>query len=75
MLVLAVEDDGRGFDPQAPGTGAGLANLRSRVAALEGRIAWTAGPEGVGTRVNVRLPLAGAGQAADGLSPRRAPAP
>lgn len=57
-LVLAVADNGCGFDPSAPpAKGNGLANLRSRLADLGGqcRILSAAGQ---GTTVEMRLPLA-----------------
>jgi signal transduction histidine kinase len=54
-LVLTVEDDGRGFDPSAPTTGAGLANLRDRVESVGGTLS-TASAHGGGTRVEAVLP-------------------
>ncbi|MEA2521553.1 MAG: hypothetical protein QOI81_1199, partial [Actinomycetota bacterium] len=36
--VLEIDDDGTGFDPLAPATGMGMANLRARVAALGGTL-------------------------------------
>jgi len=55
--VLEVEDDGR--VSHAP-EGSGLRGMRERVAALHGSVARTAGAEGRGTRLEVRIPLAGA---------------
>ena len=58
VLRLAIEDDGRGFDPtRRAGPGhMGLANLRDRAAAAGGRLDLTSEP-GVGTRIIFRLPL------------------
>lgn len=39
-LLVAVEDDGKGFDPGAVRAGNGLANMQARIAALGGTIAW-----------------------------------
>jgi len=56
-LAIAVEDNGRGFDPaQANPTSEGLRNLRQRLAALGGSCDITASP-GHGTRVRFLLPL------------------
>jgi signal transduction histidine kinase len=54
-LVLTVEDDGRGFDPAASSTGAGLTNLRDRVESVGGTLT-TASGHGRGTRVEAVLP-------------------
>jgi two-component system NarL family sensor kinase len=72
--VLAVADDGRGFDPErlqaAPLRGhIGLASMAERVDAVGGTFTVGGGP-GAGTRVEVRLP-AEEGQPAAGQSPRR----
>ncbi len=58
-LVLAIEDDGVGFDPAAArGSGhLGLVNLRGRAAAMGGALLIDSAP-GAGTRMIVRLPLA-----------------
>jgi len=60
-LVLTVEDNGRGFDPDAvPGPDAagrhqGLANMRARAIGMGGT--FTIGhPDGPGTRIIVRVP-------------------
>ena len=37
-LTFSVEDNGRGFRPQAAHAGAGLSNMRDRIAALDGHI-------------------------------------
>jgi signal transduction histidine kinase len=57
-LVLAIEDNGRGFDPAerpAPGH-LGLANLRDRATAAGGLLDISAEP-GRGTRIIFRVPL------------------
>ena len=52
-LVVVVGDDGRGgADPQ----GSGLAGLRARVEALDGRLQRARAPAASGTVVEVRLP-------------------
>jgi signal transduction histidine kinase len=56
MLSIAVEDNGRGFDPgrlQA-GDGTGLLNLKNRVAYLNGTIDIQTAP-GKGTSVNIEI--------------------
>jgi PAS domain S-box-containing protein len=57
-IVLAVRDDGRGFDPRAPRApgSLGLMGLRERTHLLKGTIAITSAP-GAGTRVEVRIPM------------------
>ncbi|MFE6971442.1 sensor histidine kinase [Isoptericola sp. NPDC057653] len=54
-LRVVVEDDGRGGAEPAPGSG--LAGLRGRVAALDGRFDLTS-PPGAGTRLTVEVPCA-----------------
>jgi signal transduction histidine kinase len=55
-VVLEVDDDGRGFDPdQVAGAGHGLGNLRERAAALRGRAEVASAP-GQGTTVRVTIP-------------------
>jgi len=58
QVVLSVEDDGRGFDPEAPrGAGhLGLANLHDRAASVGGTIEISS-RAAAGTRIIVRLPL------------------
>jgi signal transduction histidine kinase len=53
--VLTVDDDGKGFDPDAEATGMGLVNLRDRVAALGGELLVESVP-GEGTTLAARLP-------------------
>jgi signal transduction histidine kinase len=56
-VVLAVEDDGTGFDPeQGTGGGAGLLGMRERAALVGGTIVVNTEP-GLGTQVTVRMPL------------------
>lgn len=57
-LSVEVEDDGAGFDPEAPTHGFGLLGLRERVRASGGALALDAAP-GRGTRLTVSLPRAG----------------
>jgi signal transduction histidine kinase len=56
-LVLEITDDGRGFDPEAAGDGAGqgLVSMRERAAQLGGTLAVTSVP-GRGTTIAVRAP-------------------
>ena len=58
MLVVAVEDDGRGFDlEKAKATGNGLANLVERMHDIGGVCRITTAP-GSGCRVELEVPLA-----------------
>lgn len=59
QIVLAVEDDGVGFEPGNQKNGLGLVSMRERARLLDGRFSVGARP-GHGTRVEVRLPAAGA---------------
>ncbi len=59
-LSFRIRDDGRGFDPAASRTGAGLTNMRDRLEALGGSLEITSRP-GAGTTVSGRVPLKGAG--------------
>jgi PAS domain S-box-containing protein len=54
IAVLAIEDDGRGFDETAQTQGQGLGNLRDRAAKLGGSLAIASGAGG--TLVEVTLP-------------------
>jgi len=55
-VVLEVDDDGRGFDPDhVPAGGHGLGNLRQRAAALGGHAQITSTP-GQGTTVRATIP-------------------
>jgi signal transduction histidine kinase len=56
-VILAVRDDGQGFDPAAAaGEGHGLANMPARAAAMGGTVKITSAP-GKGTRVLLTLPV------------------
>ena len=55
-VELAVRDAGTGFDPAAPHAGAGLANIRDRVAELGGTVAIDSAP-GRGAALTVRVPV------------------
>ena len=61
-LVLRIEDNGRGFDPaKVPGPDAfgrhqGLANMQDRAIGMGGTFAVTR-PDGLGTRIIVRVPV------------------
>lgn len=58
-LHIAVEDDGRGFDPSdttETRRGLGLVGMRERAALLDGRVALES-TRGAGTRVQVSLPV------------------
>ncbi|MBK8194613.1 MAG: hypothetical protein IPK76_15865 [Lewinellaceae bacterium] len=59
QLLLTVEDDGKGFDPAANGSdGIGLANIRTRVEVLRGKMHLDSAP-GKGTFVSIEIPKAG----------------
>jgi len=55
-LVLAVEDDGQGFDPDARSDRAGLTGMRERAALVNGTIRFDS-EAGMGTHVVVEIPL------------------
>ncbi len=56
-LTLRVVDDGKGFDTsRSPGEGLGIASLRERALLVGGRVTILSRP-GVGTSVDVLLPL------------------
>ena len=60
-VVLAVEDDGSGFDPARLDElkkGFGLSNLRQRAEALGGEVGISSRP-GRGTRIAIWIPLRG----------------
>jgi signal transduction histidine kinase len=61
MLILAVEDNGRGFDfnPRIPGSegGRGLHNIRERARAIGAQVAWGPARFSSGTRFELKLPL------------------
>jgi signal transduction histidine kinase len=53
---LKISDNGRGFDPDAPGGGVGLRNMRDRLGAVRGRVAINSAPTR-GTTVTAAAPL------------------
>ncbi|MFD3532930.1 sensor histidine kinase [Streptomyces sp. NPDC058664] len=57
-ITLDVRDDGRGFEPGAPGGGFGLAGMRARAERLAGAVTLETAP-GEGTAVSARVPWAG----------------
>lgn len=54
--VLEIDDDGVGIDPETLAEGMGLANLRDRVTALDGDLAFE-GAAGEGTTVRLTIPI------------------
>jgi signal transduction histidine kinase len=56
-LVLAVHDDGPGFNPDAWAAGSGLQNMRDRIGAAGGELRLESRP-GAGTWVEASVPLA-----------------
>lgn len=59
LLVLSVEDNGRGFMPQALGnSGRGINNLRERARAIGSEVDWLSSRFSTGTRFELRLPVA-----------------
>jgi PAS domain S-box-containing protein len=54
VVVVEIDDDGRGFDPAAHRSGFGLTNMQSRAAAIQGAYRLTTGPGG--TTVQIRVP-------------------
>lgn len=56
-VTLVVEDDGAGLDPSAEAPGTGMGEIRRRVAALGGRVAWEPRMGG-GCRLQVEVPRA-----------------
>lgn len=54
--VLAIDDDGKGFDPPSAKRGDGLANLETRVEALGGSLSIESAPA-QGTTIKIVLPL------------------
>jgi signal transduction histidine kinase len=56
LLVLAIQDDGQGFDPQQAAGGMGLVNMRERAAALGGQLEVTSAPA-AGTTLRLCVPL------------------
>ena len=55
-IVLMVEDNGKGFNPELKKNGIGMMNIASRVDTVNGEISFDNSPEG-GTLVTLRVPL------------------
>jgi PAS domain S-box-containing protein len=55
-LLLVVSDDGKGFNPDHTGAGAGVAGMRERANLVNGNLTITS-ERGKGTRVEFRAPL------------------
>ncbi|MBL8824060.1 MAG: PAS domain S-box protein [Planctomycetia bacterium] len=57
-LVMTIQDDGRGFDPESSNEkpGLGLLSMRERVRLVQGSVQLSAKP-GKGTRIEVRVPF------------------
>jgi nitrate/nitrite-specific signal transduction histidine kinase len=55
-LVLAVEDDGQGFDPDAKVDGAGITGMRERAALVNGTIRFDS-EAGMGTHAVLEIPV------------------
>jgi signal transduction histidine kinase len=60
-VVLEVTDDGRGFSPDAPAPGLGLASMRERAAAAGSTLSIDSAPDS-GTRVTLALPVESGGR-------------
>lgn len=77
-LVLAVEDDGVGFDPEERVEGAGLLGMRERASLVGGRLDFDSEP-GMGAHVALEIPLdlesVGEAGAATGSEPGSEKAP
>ena len=56
-LVLAVEDDGVGFDPDAKSEGVGITGMHERASLVGGTITFDSEP-GMGTHVVLEIPVA-----------------
>lgn len=54
-FILELEDDGRGFDPAAPVSGAGLTGMKQRAATLGGVLEMVSAP-GQGTKLRLAVP-------------------
>jgi signal transduction histidine kinase len=58
-VTLEVTDDGRGFAPEAPSGGMGLASMRERAAYAGGTLTITSGTGGTLVRMSVPVPAGG----------------
>jgi signal transduction histidine kinase len=57
LLLVVVQDDGKGCPPGQPAGGFGIASMRERAQELRGTFTLGAGADGRGTRVEATLPL------------------
>lgn len=55
QFILDLQDDGRGFDPTLPVSGAGLTGMKQRAATLGGKLEITSAP-GSGTQLRLAVP-------------------
>ncbi len=56
-MILQIHDDGQGFSPSSIKEGMGMANIRARAKGIGAQINLSSEP-GVGTKLDVRIPLA-----------------
>ena len=56
-ISISITDNGKGFDPHAAGKGHGLANIRTRVALLDGKLVLETAPA-KGTSYQITIPKA-----------------
>jgi signal transduction histidine kinase len=56
QLLVEIEDDGRGFDPDDTGDGFGLLGMRERIALVRGQLEVASRP-GEGTRLTATIPV------------------
>lgn len=52
-LLIGIEDNGKGFDPNMVSKGIGLRNVRKRILLLEGRLQINTSPEGSSFLINI----------------------
>ncbi len=55
-LMIQVEDDGKGFDPETIATGVGLKNITTRIHSLRGKLSFGNTP-GKGSAISIFIPL------------------
>lgn len=56
MVILSVEDNGTGFDPELAAEGIGIRNIKSRLGMINGTVSYEKAPD-MGTLVNVKIPI------------------
>jgi signal transduction histidine kinase len=56
MLLICVTDDGKGFDPETPTGGLGIAGMRDRAAMLGGKLFFES-ESGAGVMVRLEIPI------------------